>query len=56
VPIKQRIVEEQITGGTYCTGGAPCYSHSERTLDEFPLFDILALGEGEITFKEIIEA
>jgi anaerobic magnesium-protoporphyrin IX monomethyl ester cyclase len=37
-------------------GGPHATAIPERTLDEFPYFDILVIGEGEITFKEIIEA
>ena len=33
-------------------GGPHVTAIPERTLDEFPSFDILAIGEGEITFKE----
>ncbi len=37
-------------------GGAHITAVAERTLNEFPLFDMLVIGEGEITFKEIVEA
>ena len=41
-----------------CTvaGGPHVTAIPERTLEDFPFFDVLVVGEGEITFRSLIEA
>ncbi len=50
------LLKNKIPDVPIVAGGAHVTAIPERTLAEFPLFDILAIGEGELTFKEIIES
>lgn len=49
--LKERIPEVPIVAGGNQVSAIP-----ERTFKEFPAFDILVIGEGEITFLELIKS
>jgi anaerobic magnesium-protoporphyrin IX monomethyl ester cyclase len=51
-----KILKDKMPQVCTIAGGPHITAIPERTLDEFPSFDILVIGEGEITFKEIMEA
>jgi anaerobic magnesium-protoporphyrin IX monomethyl ester cyclase len=49
--LKDRLPDVPIVAGGHHPTALP-----ERTLKEFPCFDILVLGEGEVTFYELLQA
>ena len=51
-----KIIKMRMPDVSIIAGGAHISAIPDRTLDEFPDFDILVVGEGEITCKELISA
>ena len=51
-----RLIKEKIPKTVIIAGGVHLTAIPERTLDEFPEFDIGVVGEGEITFYELCYA
>jgi len=49
-------LKERLPGVPIVAGGNHVTALPARTLQEFPAFDILVLGEGEVTFLELIRA
>jgi anaerobic magnesium-protoporphyrin IX monomethyl ester cyclase len=51
-----RLIKEQMPETVIVAGGVHLTAIPERTLDEFPEFDIGVVGEGEVTFYELCYA
>ena len=51
-----KLIKEQIPETIIVAGGVHLTAIPERTLDEFPEFDIGVVGEGEVTFYELCYA
>lgn len=49
-------IKEILPGVLIVAGGPHISAVPDRTLDEFPFFDILVVGEGEITTRELVNA
>jgi len=51
-----KALKEEIPDVPIVAGGNHVTAIPERSLNEYPSFDMLVIGEGEVTFKELIEA
>ncbi len=49
------LAKKAVPGVKVVLGGAHASALPQRTLEEFPVFDYLVIGEGEMTTKELVE-